>query len=144
MGNLKAVHRIIVHHSASDRDRTTPEMIYNWHRERGWRDIGYQFVITGNGALHFGRPENQTGAHTKGHNLTSLGICVTGNFEKSTPTVAQWNMLIFFLERCIKKYKLSHANIHYHKEFAATACCGKHLIAKLEEWRTKRDQLPRA
>ena len=135
MAKLKKVQRLIVHHSASDRDTTTPADIYRWHKERGWRDIGYQFIITGDGALHFGRPENQTGAHTKGHNTTSLGVCVTGNFEKSQPTPKQWQMLVFWLERSMKKYGLRKEQVHYHKEFSATACCGANLIAKLEAWR---------
>jgi N-acetylmuramoyl-L-alanine amidase len=137
MGSLKAeqVARIIVHHSASDRDTTTPADIYRWHKERGWRDIGYQYIITGDGALHFGRPETMTGAHTKGHNRTSIGVCVTGNFEKSKPTPKQWRMLCLFLERTMQKYRLERANVHYHKEFSATACCGKNLISMVENWR---------
>tara|TARA_R100000664_G_scaffold27686_1_gene38536 strand:- start:6889 stop:7302 length:414 start_codon:yes stop_codon:yes gene_type:complete len=135
MARLKNVSRVVVHHSASDRDTTTPETIYRWHRDRGWRDIGYHFIITGDGALHFGRPENQTGAHTKGHNQTALGVCVTGNFEKSQPTPKQWEMLTLFLQRCIDKYGLHRRDIHWHQEFGNTACPGKNLISKLQEWR---------
>ena len=129
------VKRIIVHHSASDRDSTTPQIIYRWHRERGWRDIGYQFIITGDGALHCGRPENQSGAHTKGHNRSSIGVCVTGNFQHEQPTAKQWNMLQLFLERCLLKYNLERSAVGYHKEFSATLCCGKNLINKLDDWR---------
>ena len=139
MATLKPekVARIIVHHSASDRDTTTPDDIYRWHRDRGWRDIGYQFVITGDGALHFGRPETMTGAHPKGHNTTSIGVCVTGNVEKQKPTPKQWKMLQLFLDRSMEKYELSRENVHYHQEFSATACCGKNLITMLREWRAE-------
>lgn len=52
--------------------------IDRWHRERGWRSIGYHYVIRRNGNVEEGRPENQPGAHVAGHNTGSLGICLVG------------------------------------------------------------------
>lgn len=60
--------------------------IARWHRERGWRDIGYHYVIRRNGALERGRHLNrdhllntqEMGAHVAGHNAVSVGVCLVG------------------------------------------------------------------
>jgi hypothetical protein len=55
------------------------EAIRKWHvDERGWKDIGYHFLITKNGDVHKCRDISEVGAHAKGHNLDSVGICLTG------------------------------------------------------------------
>jgi len=56
--------------------------IDEWHRDRGWSGIGYHGVIRRNGAFEPGRPLNQTGAHVKGHNYHSLGVCLIGGVDK--------------------------------------------------------------
>lgn len=76
---MREIHRLIVHHSASPRDVTTAQ-IRQWHVERnGWSDIGYHYVIEGDGALVVGRPFPQQGAHAKGANQDSIGVCVVGD-----------------------------------------------------------------
>lgn len=55
------------------------EEIRRWHvRDRGWRDIGYHWIIDRNGQMAPGRAETQVGAHVSGHNTGSLGICLIG------------------------------------------------------------------
>ena len=73
------IERIIVHHSASHPDSTTRELIEAWHKERGFRCIGYHGVIECGGEMRPGRPFNQQGAHCLGWNDRALGICVTGD-----------------------------------------------------------------
>ena len=78
---------IVVHCSA-----TKPSMdvgvkeIRDWHvNGNGWSDIGYAYVIRRNGALELGRDldrdgnvDEETGAHAKGFNVNSIGICLVG------------------------------------------------------------------
>lgn len=83
---MNRIERLVIHHSASGRG-TTFAQIRKWHtdpkpRGNGWSDIGYNFVILGNGKLRVGRPLPTTGAHAKGKNSTSIGVCVTGNNTK--------------------------------------------------------------
>lgn len=53
--------------------------IRRWHvEERGWDDIGYHYVITRAGRLEYGRPAFVEGAHARGHNDASIGICLVG------------------------------------------------------------------
>ena len=72
----------VIHHSASGLS-TTAEDIEAWHRERGFSEIGYTWVIERDGAVVAGRSVRKNGAHVRGHNRKSLGICVVGNNSRS-------------------------------------------------------------
>jgi hypothetical protein len=55
--------------------------IRRWHiQQRGWRDIGYHWVIDHDGAFAPGRAETEIGAHVEGHNAGTIGICLLGGF----------------------------------------------------------------
>ena len=81
---------IIVHHRAGDGDI---ESIHQYHKKRGWAGIGYHFYIMKDGSVHKGRDIQQIGAHCKGCNTSSIGICLEGNFKHEQPTGAQLNSL---------------------------------------------------
>tara|TARA_R110002020_G_scaffold93467_2_gene225498 strand:+ start:4267 stop:4668 length:402 start_codon:yes stop_codon:yes gene_type:complete len=53
--------------------------IRKWHvEERGWSDVGYHYYIRLNGNIERGRPVEKSGAHAKGHNSNSIGVCFEG------------------------------------------------------------------
>lgn len=52
--------------------------IRQWHKDRGFSDIGYHFVIRRDGTVETGRDIEKAGAHVKGHNKTTIGICLVG------------------------------------------------------------------
>lgn len=54
-----------------------------WHRDRGWAGIGYHYVIDLDGSVVAGRPISKVGAHVKGHNAHSIGICLIGGHGSS-------------------------------------------------------------
>lgn len=69
----------VIHHSATPDDQyIDASEIHAWHMTRGFDGIGYNYVITEDGDLQHGRPEYWIGAHTKGFNTESIGICITG------------------------------------------------------------------
>lgn len=72
--------RYLVVHCSATRSHQTIDItdIDRWHRERGWNGCGYHYVITRDGRIQGGRSLNQIGAHTKGHNRLSWGICMVG------------------------------------------------------------------
>lgn len=47
-------------------------------RHRRFQDIGYHFYVTRDGEIHRGRPLEKVGAHCRGHNSHSIGICYEG------------------------------------------------------------------
>jgi N-acetyl-anhydromuramyl-L-alanine amidase AmpD len=80
---MRKIDTVIVHCSA-----TPPSMdigvaeIRQWHLDRGWRDIGYHYVIRRSGATEEGRPLEVPGAHAKGFNNESIGICLVGGGDE--------------------------------------------------------------
>lgn len=70
---------IAVHCSATPAGRDIGAAdIRRWHREKGWRDIGYHYVIRLDGTVEKGRPDNQPGAHEPRINRNSISICLVG------------------------------------------------------------------
>lgn len=56
--------------------------ITQWHLLRGFDTVGYHYVIRRDGELETGRPENVIGAHVRGHNANSIGICLVGGVDR--------------------------------------------------------------
>lgn len=115
---------IIVHHAAVK--EASPEAIHRNHIGRGWAGIGYNEYIRKDGTVYICRGDH-VGAHTKGWNDKSYGICVEGNYEEETamPEV-QFNALV---QRIItNKARFPNLEgIKGHKDFVATACPGKYF-----------------
>ncbi|MDO5643861.1 MAG: N-acetylmuramoyl-L-alanine amidase [Paracoccus sp. (in: a-proteobacteria)] len=82
---MRAILKNVHHYSATypDQDIGVAE-IREMHRKRGWRDVGYHYVIRRDGTIERGRPESKVGAHVAGHNATSIGICCIGGIERAT------------------------------------------------------------
>ena len=123
---------IVVHHSVSDQFKTTVEMIRQWHlnRKPPFYDIGYHFVITGDGYIHEGRSINKIGAHVKNHNKHTLGVCLTGDFRIDEPTKEQLNSLIILCKTINQKY--GEKKILGHRQLQATICPGDKMYSKLD------------
>ena len=87
---MRNVHTVIVHCSASPQGRgDDAETIHSWHKERGFDGIGYHMVILEDGTMQVGRPEYWQGAHARGHNTGSLGVCLIGMGGDATPQQLQ-------------------------------------------------------
>ena len=92
--------RYIVIHCAdtfADMDIGAKE-IDQWHKQRGFTEIGYHYVIRRNGDVEIGRPERNPGAHVSGHNTGSIGVCLVGGKARGREnpcnfTRAQWRAL---------------------------------------------------
>lgn len=124
---MRKINKIIVHCSATPEGRNnTIEDIDRWHKAKGWRGVGYHYVIHLDGSIHKGRDESVIGAHCSGQNTNSIGICYVGGLAKDgktpkdTRTDAQKQSLIKLLKELKAKYP--NATIHGHREFAAKAC----------------------
>jgi N-acetyl-anhydromuramyl-L-alanine amidase AmpD len=55
--------------------------ITRWHKQRGFDTVGYHYVIRRNGAVEVGRRESEIGAHVRGHNANSIGVCLAGGVD---------------------------------------------------------------
>ena len=76
---MREIKSIILHCSATPEGKDfTVADITRWHKERGFRTIGYHYVVYRDGTVHKGRPVEQIGAHCEGHNKDSIGVCYIG------------------------------------------------------------------
>lgn len=123
----RKITEIIVHCSATPEGKDfTAADITRWHKQRGFRTIGYHYVVYRDGSVHTGRPEGEIGAHCTGHNAVSIGICYIGGLAadgktpKDTRTPEQREALLMLLRRLRAKYP--NAKIYGHRDFAAKAC----------------------
>lgn len=124
---MRPINKIIVHCTATPEGRgVTVEEIDAWHRKRGFKSIGYHYVIYLDGSIHKGREDDKIGAHCVGYNSRSLGVCYVGGLAKDgktpkdTRTEAQKQSLYKLLKMLKTKYP--EARIFGHKDFAAKAC----------------------
>ena len=80
---MEEIKYIVIHASA-----TKPSMdigadeIRRWHLQKGWFDIGYHYVIRRDGLVEKGRDDDRPGAHVRGVNQCSLGICLIGGISE--------------------------------------------------------------
>ena len=75
---MRAINRIVLHHSASARSTTAAD-ISRWHNGKP----PYHFVILGNGGIVVSKRRLPTaGAHAKGANFDTIGICIVGDNRK--------------------------------------------------------------
>ena len=119
---------IFVHCSATkpsmDIDAKT---IDRWHRERGFLKIGYHFVIKRDGTKEVGRELMEAGAHVKGYNHKSIGLCLIGGVSESDVNIPDNN---FTTEQWVTlknlildlKEQFPDAKVSGHNEVSSKAC----------------------
>lgn len=105
---MRKIDLIVIHCSATRADRDfTEEDLEVCHRRRGFNGVGYHFYIRKNGSIKTTREIERIGAHAKGHNLNSIGICYEGGLDchgRPADTRTEWqihsmNVLILTLLR---------------------------------------------
>lgn len=128
MSVLKSVRYIFVHTAADPRGNgthdTTRADIERWHVARGWSKIGYHYVVRRDGRVETGRSETEQGAHVRGLNHCSIGICLSGHHEITPMTSKQKEALLALLERLCRKYRLSVSAVLGHREVNLLANSG--------------------
>ena len=128
---MRTINQIILH--CSDSSFGDVATIRDWHLERNFSDIGYHHVIL-NGVRHYGsvydesldgviehgRPIETPGAHCKGQNEDSIGICLIG---KNSFTCEQMFNLRNLLLNLMKKHDLKPENVYPHHHYNLNKSC---------------------
>ena len=100
------------------------EEIRRWHVEgNGWSDIGYHYVITRDGTIEAGRDEDTQGAHVRGHNGDSLGVCMVGGKPGCNYTAAQWEALAWLVRGLLLRHGLVASDVYGHNDFDKGKTC---------------------
>lgn len=111
---------LVIHTAADSRkdgcNDTTAQEIRNWHRKQGYKDIGYHYVVRRSGEIEAGRPLSKAGAHARGVNHNSIGICLSGHGDLCPPTNEQWQALVRLTQKLASKYKIPAERIIGHRE----------------------------
>lgn len=79
---MRKIDLIVIHCSATRADRSlTSEDLEIQHRRRGFKGTGYHFYIRKDGMIYPTRPLERIGAHARGFNQSSIGICYEGGLD---------------------------------------------------------------
>jgi len=127
---------IIIHHS--DSAYGSAAIIDKWHRDRGFDELGYHFVIgngtnSGDGQIEVGPrwAKQKWGAHDNAadnrYNEFGIGICLVGNFDKQRPTEAQKRSLVRLVAYLMRTYHVPADRVLGHGETKQTDCPGRYL-----------------
>jgi hypothetical protein len=136
---------VTVHHTAGHRESELKrsqrgmQNIQAFHQgERGWDDIGYHFVLDGEGRIFEGRHADVLGAHAGGANTDNIGISLMGDYDKDVVSEGQktsLKRLISFLALRYRSDPSVAGFIQPHKHYSNTGCPGRNLLAFLDELR---------
>lgn len=133
---MREINEINIHCSATQPDWMEGQSISakiaeirRWHVARKFSDIGYHFLIDRDGTIGAGRPVTRMGAHIKGRNERSIGICLLGGhgsnemdaFEEHF-TPQQDDALRGLISELQGKYGITR--VEGHNKYAAKACPG--------------------
>lgn len=140
---------LIVHHTGgtdadprADTSHHTFNTVNTWHRHL-WGDsvksslghwCGYHFFIAKDGEVTRARKLTEMGAHTKGYNDRSIGICLAGNFDVTLPTKEQEESLKNLLQELVLELGISASKIVPHRVFSNKSCYGNRLS---DDWARK-------
>ena len=124
--SVRKITEIVVHCTATPAGRdVTVADVDRWHRQRGFNGIGYHYIVAIDGTVCPGRDVDLAGAHCRGHNSRSIGVCYVGGLDApgrpaDTRTVAQRLALHCLLSALKRLYP--GVVIRGHRDFAAKAC----------------------
>ena len=123
---MRNITEIIIHCTSTPAGRSVGVAdIDREHRRRGFRCIGYHYLVELDGRVCAGRAESEIGAHCLGHNACSIGVAYAGGLDSAgrpadTRTDAQRLALRGLVGELCRRYP--KASVHGHREFAAKAC----------------------
>lgn len=124
--------KYIVHHYSAtypDQDLGVAD-IRKMHLARGWKDVGYHYIIKRDGTVQKGRQDTTVGAHVSGHNTGSIGICCIGGIERATgPNVGVDNRTPAQIQSAIRVTRdllnqHPRAQVVGHRDLSPTQCPG--------------------
>ncbi|ENN72103.1 hypothetical protein HUJ04_000291 [Dendroctonus ponderosae] len=136
------VRNVVVHHtvtpgcSSGSQCAGTLREIQNFQIDTlEFPDIGYNFMIGGDGRVYEGAGWHKVGAHTRGYNTKSIGVAFIGNFSDERPDAAMLQALRRLLACGVAMGELHEQyRLFGGRQVTATASPGSRLYAELKTW----------
>ena len=133
---------VVISHTVTDICLTMKECIdrvrevQNLHSVQwGWDDIGYNFLVGGDGNVYEGRGWDVIGAHAKFHNKHSIGISMIGDFRNKSPTQEQIDALKKLINLGVLEKKIaSDYKLLGHRQVSDTESPGDYLFNIIQSW----------
>lgn len=126
---MRKIKNIVIHCSATPPSMDVDAaMVRGWHvNERKWSDIGYHYFIKRDGTIEKGRSLTRSGAHVKGWNKTSVGVCYAGGVDENgkpqdNRTAEQTRSLMMIAKTLEKRFEGAKVLGHRDFEGVAKAC----------------------
>ncbi|XP_060516218.1 peptidoglycan recognition protein 3-like [Cylas formicarius] len=126
---------VVVHHSETPpctdagACKNRVKNIQSYHMNtKGWQDIGYNFLIGGDGSIFEGRGWGIHGAHLPSFNQRSIGICLIGSFQNNVPSSIQISALRSLISCGTDLGKIDqNYRLIGHRQGGSTDCPGNKL-----------------
>lgn len=124
--------RIIIHHSLTKDSETVSWGAIRYYHvvTMGWKDVGYhtgvELVKSGDHEYYeaiMGRMWDESGAHTRGQNDKSLGICFIGNYDIVSPPDDALKKGGQIISLWMRLYDIPLEEIYPHRHFASYKSC---------------------
>ncbi|CAH1169610.1 unnamed protein product [Phaedon cochleariae] len=133
---------VIVHHTATESCSSHAQCVFQtrhiqtFHIEsNGWFDIGYNFLVGGDGDVYEGRGWKKEGAHTFSYNNQSIGVAFIGTFIKEPPPSNMINSFHKLIEKGVESgYLTKDYKIMAARQLHATESPGKSFYEVIKTW----------
>ena len=128
----KQIAYLVVHCSdTADDDALTGRDIHQMHLGFGWDGVGYHRIICRDGVIEYGRPDYWVGAHVRGFNDVSLGVCLIG---RDSFTDAQMQALETVLRNWKSSYPLAEIVGHCDFDYTNKTCPNFDVSVWCRKW----------
>jgi len=98
-------------------------------------DIGFNFLVGGDGNVYTGRGWNIWGAHTPLFNSVSLGVALIGDFTFNLPPKRQIDAVLQLIQIGVQLGKLSKDfKLYGMNQVSSTESPGKPLSEVIKKW----------
>lgn len=125
--------KIIVHHTADSSAGPQFDKVDEYHKQRGFYRssmgyyVGYHYLIERDGSVRQAKEDHEEGCHTIGENISSLGICLSGNFDIELPSQEQIDALGRLMVSKIAQLNIAEEAVFPHRKYAIKDCYGTRL-----------------
>ncbi len=88
--------------------------VRRWHKQKGWSDIGYHWLVDKRGDIFSGRAEDIQGAGVQGHNKYNIHMVWVG---RDVCNINQWASLVAKAAEIVMTYNIPIENVLGHCEY---------------------------